>query len=234
MEESMSQFSYLESIPRLQYLPRRERPASRVIKDADACNLVELLAAIVGGPKQIEIAETLLARFRDIHGLYRAHTTEIADIYGVGESTAARIQAALSLGKRVLEPAETPMGIHSPQDAVNVVRPLIGHREQEYMVVVVLNTRNHVLDVVEVYHGSVNAAQVRAAELFRPAIRYNAPAILLAHNHPSMDPSPSSDDISVTRALVEAGKLLDIEIIDHLVLGGTRFVSLKERGFITR
>jgi DNA repair protein RadC len=225
-----TQMSYLEVTPRLKYLPPRERPVNRVIQDAEGCNLVELLAAIVGGPQQIEIAETLLVRFGDIHGLYRAHVTEIANIHGVGDSTAARIQAALSLGKRLLVPsAEVARTINSPKDAADIVCPMIGHQDQEHMLVVVLSTRNHVLDVVEVYHGSVNSAQVRIAELFRPAFRYNAPAIILAHNHPSGDNSASPDDLSVTRAIVEAGKLLDIQVVDHLIVSAASFVSLKER-----
>ena len=224
-----TQLSYLKDKPRLKYLPQRERPVNRVIRDAESCNLIELLAAIVGGSKQIEIAEALLAQFGDIHGLYRAHVTEIANVYGVGESTAARIQAALSLGKRTLVPAETLRSINSPKDAADILCPIIGHRDQEHMVVIVLNTRNRVLDVVEVYRGSVNSAQVRVAELFRPAFRYNAPAIILAHNHPSGDSSASNDDIAVTRAIVDAGKLLDIEVLDHLIVSASSFVSLKSR-----
>ena len=225
-----TQLSYLEATPRLQALPQRERPVSRVIRDAAGCNLVELLAAIVGGANQLEIADALLARFGDIHGLYRAHVSEVAAIYGIGESTAARIQAALSLGKRLLEPpANVATSINSPKDAADILCPLIGHRDQEYMVVIVLNTRNRVLDVVEVYRGSVNSAQVRIAELFRPAIRRNAPAIIMGHNHPSGDCSASPDDVAVTRAIVEAGKLLDISVLDHLVVSSSNFVSLKSR-----
>ena len=216
---------------RLGYLPRQERPVNRVIRDAEGCNLVELLAAIVGGPNQIEIAEALLAQFGDIHGLYRAHVTEIASIYGVGDSTAARIQAALSLAKRLLAPpADVARTVHSPQDVADIVCPMIGHRDQEHMLVMVLSTRNHVLDVVEVYHGSVNSAQVRVAELFRPAFRYNAPSIILAHNHPSGSIDASPDDVAVTRGIVEAGKLLDVAVLDHLIVNASRFTSLKKRG----
>ena len=225
-----TQLSYLETAPRLKYLPQRERPVYRVIRDAAGCNLIELLAAIVGGSKQLEIAEALLAKFGDIHGLYRAHVTEIANVYGVGESTAARIQAALSLGKRMLVPsAEVVRSINSPKDAADILCPIIGHRDQEHMFVIVLNTRNRVIDVVEVYRGSVNSAQVRIAELFRPAFRYNAPAIILAHNHPSSDVSPSREDISLTRSIVEAGKLIDIGVLDHLIVSASRYTSLKER-----
>jgi DNA repair protein RadC len=102
--------------------------------------------------------------------------------------------------------------------------------EQEYLEVMLLDTRNRVLDIVEIYHGSVNSSQVRVGELFRPAIQRMAPAIIALHNHPSADPTPSPDDVAVTRAMVQAGKLLDIQLLDHLIIGGNRFVSLKERG----
>ena len=92
------------------------------------------------------------------------------------------------------------------------------------------DTRNRLLDIVEVYHGAVNSSQVRLAEVFKPAIQRMAPAILVCHNHPSGDPNPSPDDVAVTRAMVQAGRLLDVDLLDHLVIGGSRYVSLKERG----
>lgn len=93
-----------------------------------------------------------------------------------------------------------------------------------------LDVRNRVLDIVEVYHGSLNTSQVRVGELFKAAIRRNAAAIIVVHNHPSGDPTPSPDDIAITRAIVQAGKLLDVDVLDHLVIGGGRYISLKERG----
>jgi DNA repair protein RadC len=102
--------------------------------------------------------------------------------------------------------------------------------EEEHLRVILLDTRNRVLDIVEVYRGSVNSSQVRVAEIFRPAIQRNAPAIVVCHNHPSQDPLPSPDDVAVTRAICQAGKLLDISLLDHIVIGGSRFISLKERG----
>ncbi len=231
-----AQFSLLTpppsySRPRLRLLPLREQPTYRVAHNPDACNLAELLAAIIGGQQQIELAEALLTRFDGLCALAQAHVGELAGVQGISQQTAVRLKAALALGKRLLSPVEEQPLIHSMKDAANILLPVLSHREQEYLVVIVLNTRQHVLDVVEVYHGSLNTAQIRAAEVFKPAIQRNAAAIIIGHNHPSGDPTPSPDDVAVTRALVEAGKLLDIELLDHLICGaGGRFTSLKERG----
>ena len=103
--------------------------------------------------------------------------------------------------------------------------------EQEYLKVILLDTRNRVIDIVEIYHGSLNSSQVRVAELFKPAIQRMAAAIIVTHNHPSGDPTPSPDDVAVTRAIVFAGKLLDMQVVDHLIIGHNgHYVSLKERG----
>jgi DNA repair protein RadC len=217
--------------PKLKTLPLREQPAYRVSANAAGCSLTELLAAVVGGAHQIEVAESLLAHFAgDLRRLYQAHATEIAAVRGVGGQTAVRIKAALSLGLKLNEPAGERATINSPADAAALVQHEMSLLEQEYLKVFLLNTRNHVLDIVEVYHGSVNSSQVRIAEVFKPAVRRMAPAIIAVHNHPSSDPTPSPDDVAVTRAMVQAGKLLDIQCLDHLIIGGDRFVSLKERG----
>jgi DNA repair protein RadC len=102
--------------------------------------------------------------------------------------------------------------------------------EQEHLRVLLLDTRNHVLDIVEVYQGSVNTSQIRVGEVFKAAIRRNATAVIVVHNHPSGDPTPSPDDLAVTRALVQAGKLLDLELLDHVIIGQGRSTSMKERG----
>ena len=126
-------------------------------------------------------------------------------------------------------PTERP-AIQSPQDAFNLFMLFLAGMDHEELWVLDLDTRNRVMKIVRLYMGSVNQSQVRISEVFRQAIIDNSPAIVIAHNHPSGDPTPSPDDVAVTRALVEAGKLLDIEILDHLILAGGRFVSLKERG----
>lgn len=124
--------------------------------------------------------------------------------------------------------AERP-SITSPKDAYEILKGFLEPLDHEELWVAVLDTRNRVMALVSLYRGSVNSSQIRVAEVFRKAILENAPAIVLAHNHPSGDPSPSPDDIAITKELVKAGKLLDIQVLDHLVIGQDRFVSLKER-----
>lgn len=217
--------------PQLKSLPLREQPAYRVSQNAAACNLTELMAAVIGGPKQIEIAQALLAHFGgDIRRLYQAHPAELATVKGINQVTAVRIKAALNLGLRLNLPGEERPTINSPADAAALVQYEMGLLEKEHLRVILLDRRNHVMDIVEVYAGSVNSSQVRVAEVFRPAIQRLASAIVVCHNHPSADCTPSPDDVAVTRALVQAGKLLDIDLLDHLILSFKSFVSLKERG----
>jgi DNA repair protein RadC len=120
--------------------------------------------------------------------------------------------------------------VTTPADAANLLMSEMTFLEQEHLRVVLLDTRNRVLATPTIYVGSLNTSVIRIGELFRQAIRNNAAALIVAHNHPSGDPAPSPEDIHVTRKLVEAGKLLDIEILDHIVIGRQKFVSLKERG----
>jgi DNA repair protein RadC len=216
---------------KIKLLPLRDQPACRVAANSLACSLAELLAAIVGGEHQIEIAEGILARFGgDVQRLYKAHVIELASVRGVGPQTAVRIKAALALGLRLTEPAGERPVINSPADAAALVQAEMSLCDQEYLKVMLLDTRNRLIDLVEVYHGSVNSSQVRIAEVFKPAIQRMAPAVIVLHNHPSRCIDPSPDDIAVTRAIVQAGKLLDIQCLDHLIIAGGRYVSLKERG----
>jgi DNA repair protein RadC len=202
-----------------------------VAERPSACNRVELLAALIGGPDQLETAERLLAAFGSLRAMAVATPDEMAAVRGVGPQKAVRLRAALELGVRLAgeTPGDRP-AIHSPADAAALVLPEMGTLEQEHLRVILLDTRNRVLEIVGVYQGSVNSAQVRIGEIFRPAIRRNAAAFIVVHNHPSGDPSPSPDDVAVTRAIVQAGKLLDVPALDHLIVAATGHVSLKERG----
>ena len=217
--------------PRLKSLPLREQPAYRVTQNASACNITELLAAVIGGNNQIETAQALMTRFDgNIRRLYQAHPAELAKVRGINQTSAVRIKAALNLGLRINLPEDARPVINSPADAAALVQNEMSLLEKESLRVMLLDTKNHVLDIIEVYVGSVNSSQVRIGEVFKAAVARTASAIIVFHNHPSQDPSPSPDDVAVTRAIHQAGNLLDIALLDHVIIGGTRWVSLKERG----
>ena len=217
--------------PILKTMPLREQPAYRITQDPTACNLTELMAAVIGGAKQIELSQALLARFDgDIRRLYQAHPSELAKVKGIHQATAIRIKAALNLGLRLSMPSDERTAINSPADAAALVQAEMSLLEKEHLRTILLDRRNRVLEIVEIYQGSVNSSQVRVGEVFQAAISRHASALILIHNHPSGDPTPSPDDVAVTRAIVQAGKLLDIDLLDHLVIGQGKWVSLKERG----
>jgi DNA repair protein RadC len=173
----------------------------------------------------------LLTRHGGLGGLAKLSFDDLTHEPGLGEAKAAELQALFQLALRfaTLEPQERA-AVHSPQDVHALLGAEMALLEQEHLRVLMVNTRNQVLGIREVYIGSVKAALVRPAEVFRDAIRSNAPSIIVVHNHPSGDPSPSTEDIILTKGLVEAGKLLDIEVLDHIVIGDRRFVSLKSQG----
>lgn len=210
----------------------RDQPAYRVSQNATACSVPELLAAIIGGEKQIETADALLAHFGgDLRRIYQAHPVELAQVRGISQNLAVRIKAALTLGLRLNLPTEERPTINSPADAAALVMYEMSMLEKEHLRVLLLDRRNRVIDIEEIYRGSVSSSQVRIGELFKNAISHNASAMIVAHNHPSGDPTPSPDDVALTRAIVQAGKLLDTDILDHIVIGNSgKWVSLKERG----
>ncbi len=217
-------------------LDASERPRERLAHHgASALSVAELLAILlrtgIEGENAVEIGTRLLQDFGGLQGLHRASYAELVACRGLGPAKAAQIKAAIELGRRLRqeEPQEHP-AIRSPKDAADLVQYEMMALPQEHLRVILLDTRNRALDVEKLYVGSLNASTVRVAELFKAAIQRNAAAIILAHNHPSGDPSPSPEDTALTRAAVQAGKLLDIEVLDHIVIGGRRFVSMKEKG----
>ena len=221
---------------RITDLHETERPRERLVSlGPQALSSAELLAILlrvgVRGENAVQVGQRLLQAFGGLGGLHRAPFEELVGQHGIGEAKAAQLKAAIELGRRLMleSPEERPT-INSPADAAALVRYEMAALEQEHLRALLLDTRNHVLDIVEVYRGSVNSSQVRVGEVFKAAVRRGAPAILVVHNHPSGDPTPSPDDVAVTRALVQAGKLLDVEVLDHLVIGRGRYVSMKERG----
>ena len=221
---------------RITDLHETERPRERLASlGPQALSNAELLAILlrvgVTGENAVQVGQRLLQQFSGLAGLHRTPFEELVNQHGIGEAKAAQIKAAIELGRRLtLESPEERPTINSPADAATLVQYEMSALEQEHLRVILLDTRNHVLDIVEVYQGSVNSSQVRVGEVFKAAIRRGVPALIVVHNHPSGDPTPSPDDVAVTRAFVQAGKLLDVDVLDHLVIGQGKYVSLKERG----
>jgi DNA repair protein RadC len=226
----------LEYRPTIKELPSAERPRERLQNyGSGALSTAELLAIIlrtgIGGQNVLSLATSLLARYEGLSGLVRANVVELRRERGLGLAKACQLKAALELGRRMLiaSPEDRPQ-VHSPADAANLVLLEMAFLEQENLRVILLDTKNTVLAINTIYVGNVNTALVRIAEVFREAVRANAPQIIVVHNHPSGDPTPSPEDVQVTEQIVSAGKLLDIEVLDHLIIGRQRYVSLKERG----
>jgi DNA repair protein RadC len=221
---------------RITDLDESERPRERLANlGAGALSDAELLAILlrvgVQGENAVDVGRRLLQELGGLAGLHRAAFEDVLGQKGIGPAKAAQIKAAIELGRRMAAalPEDRP-AVHSPGDAANLVLYEMGVLEQEELRVLLLDTRNRVLSMASVYRGSVNNSQVRVGELFKSAIRANAASVIVVHNHPSGDPTPSPEDVAITRAIVQAGKLLDIDVLDHLVIGRGKWVSLKERG----
>jgi DNA repair protein RadC len=221
---------------RMKELPPAEQPRERLASVgptalSDAELLAILLRVGVPGLNVLQLAQQTLAECGGWPGLLRADYGELARRRGMGEAKAAAIKAALEIGRRLLLAGpDERFQIKSPSDAATLLMVEMSHLDQEHLRAVLLDTKNRVQQVVTIYIGSVNTAMIRVGEVFKEAVRRNSAALILAHNHPSGDPSPSPEDILVTRQIVEAGKLLDCEVLDHLVIGRGRYVSMRERG----
>ena len=221
---------------RIMDLSASERPRERLAEHgANALSVPELLAILlrvgIEGENAVEIGTRLMNDMGGLMGLHSASFAELCAQKGIGPAKAAQIKAAIELGRRLsqLKPEEKP-AIHSPNDAADLVKYEMSGLTQEHLWVMLLDTRNRLLATEKLYVGSLNSSMVRVGELFRAAIQRNAAAVILVHNHPSGDPTPSPEDANLTRAAVQAGKLLDIEVLDHLVIGKGKHVSMKEKG----
>jgi len=217
-------------------LPVAERPRERLaLRGAGGLTTAELIALVWGsgvrGISAVDLAEEALARHEGLTGLARATDLELEALPGVGAARAAQLAAAFELGRRLM--ADWPAGrwtVRAPRDVADRLLLQMGRLEREELRVVLLNTKNAVLRVVTVYQGNVSSSLVRVGELFRDAVRLNAAGAILVHNHPSGDPTPSPDDLHLTAEALAAGRLLDIELLDHLVIGHDAYVSLRDRG----
>ncbi|CAN5690746.1 DNA repair protein RadC [soil metagenome] len=218
-------------------LPSDERPREKLAAHGPAAlSNAELLAILINTGSRGESVTALCQRILGesgggLRGVMKRDLDSLTEIRGVGPAKAVTILAAIELGRRIaqLTPEERSQ-IRNPDDLAVIFEPRLMALDQEQLWVALLDTKHRLERLVPVYQGSVNSAQVRIAEVFKEAIRANAPAIALAHNHPSGDPTPSADDIALTADLDRAARLLDIELIDHLVIGDGRWLSLRRLG----
>ena len=220
---------------RISDLPAGERPRERLQRlGPQALTTAELLAILLRTGSAAEdvllLASRVLRERRGLRGLAGADPPTLAGVHGLGTAKASTIAAAFELGRRLaLEGDAMRPTVTSPEDIARLLQAEMELLQQEELRLLVLDTKHHVLAAPTLYRGSVNSAPARVAEVFREAVRQNAAAIAVAHNHPSGDPAPSSDDVAFTAALVEAGALLDIDVLDHVVFGHGRYVSLREQ-----
>ena len=223
--------------PMIRDLPQGERLRER-LKQHGAKHLsnTELIAILlrtgIQGENVLSLSSRVLSRLEGLAGLGRSTFTELCSQRGLSEAKACQLLAAMELGRRFVSLApEERVVINSPQDVANLLMAEMATLEQEHLRALLLNTKNEVLGIQEIYVGNVNSSVVRPAEVFRPAVRDNATSMIIVHNHSSGDPTPSPEDVSITKTLVDAGEMMGVDLLDHLVIGsGNRFVSLNEKG----
>lgn len=216
-------------------MPQEDRPRERLTRlGPEALRDAELLAILfrTGTRKMgaVALGDHVIKYFETLRGLAQASLEEIQEVKGLGIAKAVEIKAALELGKRLSAFTEWDrIVIHTAKDVADMLMIRFKDYETEHFKCILLTTKNKVLKVVNVSEGSLDAAPALPRDVFRQAIREGASAVVLCHNHPSGDPEPSHDDIALTKRLVEAGELLGLRVLDHVVFGDGRYVSLKER-----
>ncbi|MBM7584844.1 DNA repair protein RadC [Bacillus pakistanensis] len=218
--------------------PNDERPRERMIQSgAKSLSNQELLAILLRtGTKSesvIQLSNRLLQTFEGLRLLKDASIEEITAIHGIGLAKAIQLMAAVEIGRRISNLTyDDRFSIRSPEDGANFVMNDMRFLSQEHFVCLFLNTKNQVLHKKTIFIGSLNASIVHPREVFKEAFRRSAASIICIHNHPSGDPTPSREDIEVTKRLVECGKIIGIDILDHLIIGEKKYVSLKEKGYL--
>lgn len=219
-------------------LPKSERPRERLQKfGVEALSSQELLSLILGrgvpGESVSITSQRLLSTFGNIKAISEASIEELADIKGIGLAKAAQIKACFELAKRQdLEPDLKEFHVKSPESVVRAVRASIKDKAKEHFKLIMLTTRNKIIGISTISVGTLDANLVYPREVFKDAISHNAAFVILVHNHPSGDCEPSEDDLEITKRLVDAGKILGIEVLDHIILTKDRFLSFKEKELI--
>lgn len=222
----------------LKEIPEQQRPRERLLSlGASSLSDIELLAIILRtGVKHvsaIDLAGQLLKRFDNLRGLLEASIEEMAEVKGIGKVKAVQIKAALEISRRLMmSPASERITIKSPDDVAALVMNDMRNLDKEYFRILLLNTKNHVLSIETINIGTLNSSMVHPREIFKVAIKKSAAALILFHNHPSGDPSPSTDDINITKRIIQSGDILGIFVLDHIIIGDNKFISLKTEGLI--
>src|SRR5215210_146022 len=224
-------------MPQAHLLPIREllstdQPRNRLLAHGAAALSDAELLAVITGVQCLETTQRLLIAAGGPRGLLTLSTAELQQLVsGISVGRAAQLKAAIELGRRVVQgdPAQRRQ-IKSPNDIANLLLLEMSHLDQEQLRTVLLDTKNRIQAISTVYIGSLNASMVRVGEVFKEAVRRNSAALIVSHNHPSGDANPSPEDVLITREIVQAGKLLDVDVLDHLIIGHGVWVSLRERG----
>jgi DNA repair protein RadC len=218
--------------------PQDERPRERFIQNGpESLSNHELIAILLRtGTKDesvLQLSNRLLTSFEGLRLLKAATLEEMTEIKGIGQAKAIQVLAAVEIGRRIANlNYNDRYVIRSPEDGANYVMNDMRFLSQEHFVCLYLNTKNQVLHKQTIFIGSLNASIVHPREVFREALKRSAASIICLHNHPSGDPAPSREDIEVTKRLVECGKMIGIDVLDHLIIGENKFVSLKEKGYL--
>ncbi|WP_429651240.1 RadC family protein [Aeribacillus pallidus] len=222
----------------LRDVPQNDRPRERFIQNGpQSVSNQELLAILLGtGTKEesvLQLANRLLVYFEGLRMLKDTSLEELMAVKGIGKAKAVQLLASVELGRRIHNLTfEDRYVIRSPEDGAKYVMEELRFLSQEHFVCLYLNTKNQVMHKQTVFIGSLNASIVHPREVFKEALRRSAASLICVHNHPSGDPTPSREDIEVTRRLVECGRMLGIEVLDHLIIGEKKYVSLKEKGYL--
>jgi DNA repair protein RadC len=222
----------------LKDIPSEDRPRERLMAvGAEALSHAELLAILLRtGTKResaVLLASRVLKECGSLRGLVDLSIEELTSIRGIGPAKAVQLRAGIELGRRLArsQQGET-LTIRKPSDAANFMMEELRYLKKEHFVCLFLNTKNHVIHRETLSVGTLNASLVHPREVFRAAIKCSSASIICLHNHPSGDPTPSPEDVTLTRRLQEAGELVGIDVLDHLVIGDNRFISLKEQGYM--
>lgn len=219
-------------------LPPHERPRERLFHlGAEALSAQEILALILGrgvrGESVMVIAQRLLSRFGSLRGIADSSIEELSEVNGIGLAKATQLKAAFELGRRLDGAScEDRKAVRGPKDVIDLLEGKLKGKKREHFLTLLLDTRNRLLRVATISMGSLDSSIVHPREVFKEAITASAASVIFVHNHPSGDPEPSQDDIELTRRLIEAGRIIGIDVLDHIIVGEGAYASLKERGII--